>query len=143
MRQDEHTRPYFFMRLGRSEDDWAFASPTPSWYHVALSCTPILPLSTCGVTSQSFQPVGVDHRVTRDEKTWVAKGELRSPLLHVQIPLYLSSKKIKELARIEWLALSLFGIRLVCVIECTRTDILIHERIFAARQHSESQLKRT
>ena len=66
---------YFSLHAyGRSEDDWAFASPTPRWYHVALSCTPILPLSTCGVTSQLLQPVGVDHRVTRDEKNLGRKG---------------------------------------------------------------------
>ena len=47
---------------------------------------------------------------------WLAKVELRSTLLHVQVPLYIGSKKIKEQARIEWLALSLFGIGLVCVI---------------------------
>jgi hypothetical protein len=50
------------------------------------------------------------------KKNWVAKGELGSILLHVQVPLYMGSKKIKELARIKWLALSQFGIGLDCVV---------------------------
>ena len=37
-------------------------------------------------------------------------------LLHVQVPLYMGSKKIKELVCIEWLAMSLFGIGLDCVV---------------------------